>query len=99
MTTGERAGGRLNAATTLAIVAALVGANQWGERVYRRWWAANRPLATLLARLDSLKATYRERIAFANDLAAVAGALFGEIAQATATEQASTAHLPEPGLT
>ena len=91
--TGDRLAKRLNAAATLAIVAGVIGASQWGERTYRRWWKENHPLSGPRARLGGMQTAYQAKRDYSMELAALAAALVVEFARATAMAQrAKTTH-------
>jgi hypothetical protein len=62
---------RLNAAVTVALCAAVVGAAYWYERTHRRWSAQNDPLTVPRARLERARTAYRDRRAFVTEVAQV----------------------------
>ena len=50
---------RFNAAVTIIVCAAVVGATYWYERAYRRWAEHQHPFAAPRARLARARTTYR----------------------------------------
>jgi hypothetical protein len=60
---------RTSAAVTVIAFAAVAGIAYWYERGHRRWAAQNHPLAAPRARIERTRTNYRERRAFATDIA------------------------------
>ena len=81
--TNEASLRRSSTAVTLVICAAVVGIPYVCERAYRRWLKATNPLAELLASLERLGTSYRQKRSDMTELAEVAAIVLGEVARAT----------------
>ena len=63
------------------ILAAAVGIAYWSERAYLRWWEANHPFAEPKARIERMRATYRERRANLAEVVQVIWEVFADISR------------------
>jgi hypothetical protein len=62
---------QLEVAATIVLCAAVAGLAYWYEHAYRRWAAQHDPFAAPRARLELMRANFREGRAFMTELARV----------------------------
>ena len=81
---------RFEEVATVAAIAAVIGIMYVCDRAYRRWLKGISPLTAPRARVEHMRAGYRDKRETVGDVAEIVGAVLGEVGGALPTGRAAS---------